>query len=163
MNTETEIFFAFLLSRARYRGLHHFYSKVHNRMNGRKDVINTIDYLKKRKYALFEGDSVKLTAAGRQFLKRRQARLRIFDSPFPRYARKDLLLLFDIPESRKAEREWFRRQLKTFGYTMIQKSAWIGPSPLPKEFVSYIKSIKLEKGIKTFRLATKYKHKKSTA
>ena len=28
---------------------------------------------------------------------------------------------------------------KKFHYVMIQKSVWRGPSPLPKEFLDYIK------------------------
>ena len=51
--------------------------------------------------------------------------------------------MYDIPEVRKAEREWLRWHLKKFGYVLIQKSVWMGPSPLPKDFLDYIKEIKL--------------------
>ncbi len=46
--------------------------------------------------------------------------------------------------------------LKKFGYIMIQKSVWVGPSPLPKEFKDYMKEIKLDKCIKTFKLEKSY-------
>ena len=52
--------------------------------------------------------------------------------------------MFDISESKRAEREWLRWHLKKFNYLMIQKSVWVGPSPIPKEFLDYIKSIGLK-------------------
>jgi hypothetical protein len=48
-----------------------------------------------------------------------------------------------------------------FDYIMIQKSVWVGPSPLPKEFVEYVKSINLQDSIKTFKLENSYKNKKT--
>ena len=74
---------------------------------------------------------------------------------------KNLLLIYDIPESRKKERDWFRRQLKNFDYIMIQRSIWVGPSPLPKEFLNYVKSIGLQDHLKTFKLAKVYTGKES--
>ncbi|OGI94256.1 hypothetical protein A3A03_03235 [Candidatus Nomurabacteria bacterium RIFCSPLOWO2_01_FULL_40_18] len=64
--------------------------------------------------------------------------------------------MFDIPETKKAEREWLRWHLKKFNYSMIQKSVWVGPSPLPKEFLDYIQFIKIKDGFKTFKLAKSY-------
>lgn len=75
---------------------------------------------------------------------------------FKKDAPKDLLLIYDIPEGRKKERDWFRRQLKGFGFVMIQRSVWVGPSPLPEEFLKYLKRIGLEKEFKTFKLAKAY-------
>ena len=80
----------------------------------------------------------------------------IFVSPFSKKSPKNLLVMFDIPEVKKAEREWFRFHLRQFGYKMIQKSVWVGPSPLPKDFLDYIKDIKLKECIKTFKLAKPY-------
>ena len=65
--------------------------------------------------------------------------------------------MFDIPTDKKAHREWLRWHLKKFGYIMIQKSVWVGPFPLPKEFKEYIKEIKLDKCLKTFKLEKPYK------
>lgn len=39
---------------------------------------------------------------------------------------------------------------------MIQRSVWVGPSPLPEEFLNYLKRIGLEKEFKTFKLAKSY-------
>jgi len=37
---------------------------------------------------------------------------------------------------------------KTIGYEMIQKSVWVGPSPLPKDFLDYVKEINLKSVLK---------------
>ena len=79
-----------------------------------------------------------------------------FSSDFKKDAPKNLLLIYDIPEGRKKERDWFRRQLKNFDFIMIQKSVWVGPSPLPAEFLAYLKRIGLQKEFKTFKLAKSY-------
>jgi len=65
---------------------------------------------------------------------------------------KDLLVLYDVPEDKKAHRDWFRRELVNFNFIMIQRSVWVGPSPLPKEFTEYLKSIGLKDSVKTFKL-----------
>ena len=64
--------------------------------------------------------------------------------------------MYDVVEAKKKERDWFRRQLKNFDYTMIQRSVWVGPSPLPKDFLDYVKSLRLESNLKTFKLAKPY-------
>ena len=68
--------------------------------------------------------------------------------------------MFDVPETKKAEREWLRWHLKKFNYLMIQKSVWVGPSPLPKEFLDYLDTIKIKDCFKTFKLAKGYNFKK---
>jgi DNA-binding transcriptional regulator PaaX len=69
---------------------------------------------------------------------------------------KDLLVIYDIPDNKKIVRDWFRRQLRSFDFIMIQKSVWVGPSPLPAEFVTYIKEIGLNTEFKSFKLAQPY-------
>ena len=70
---------------------------------------------------------------------------------------KNLLVLYDIPEDKKKERDWFRRQLRSFDFDMIQRSVWVGPSPLPKDFLAYVKTIGLQNEFKIFKLARPYK------
>lgn len=83
--------------------------------------------------------------------------LRSFVSDFKKDEPKNLLLIYDVPEERKKERDWFRRQLKNFDFIMIQRSVWVGPSPLPAQFTLYLKMIGLQNKFKTFKLAKPYK------
>ncbi len=79
-----------------------------------------------------------------------------FSSSLGENAPKDLIVMYDIPHEKKKERDWFRRHLKKFNYVMIQKSVWVGPSPLPKDFLEYVTSIGLKKKLKTLKLAKSY-------
>lgn len=83
----------------------------------------------------------------------------MFDFEFEKEAPKNLIVMYDIPSDMRKERDWFRRHLQKFNYLMIQKSVWVGPSPLPKEFIDYVKSIGLHKQLKTFKLAKSYEDK----
>jgi len=129
--------------------------------NYKRNSVNTaLSRLKKKRYITFEGSCLKLSGGGKRYVAQRKARLQIFKSPFNKESSRILLVIFDIPEVRKAEREWFRFHLKKFNYIMIQRSVWVGPFPLPEEFLSYLKHIKLLNCIKTFRLARDYKFDK---
>lgn len=79
-----------------------------------------------------------------------------FLSPFKKNSPKNLIVMYDIPDRQRKERDWFRRHLVKFGYTMIQKSVWVGPSPLPKDFLDYLKEIKIGDDFKTFKLVKSY-------
>lgn len=82
-----------------------------------------------------------------------------FSSPFREDSSKNLIVMYDIPDNLKKERDWLRRHLIKFDYIMIQRSVWVGPSPLPKEFIKYLKEIKIGDNMKTFKLAKPYNSK----
>lgn len=84
-----------------------------------------------------------------------------FPSYFDKQSPKNLIVMYDVTEDKKKERDWFRRQLKKFDYIMIQRSVWVGPSPLPKEFLDYVKEIGLQDHLKTFKLEKAYTGKES--
>ena len=81
---------------------------------------------------------------------------KILPSPFKKNSPRNLIVMYDIPHLEKLERDRLRRQLKFFGYIMIQRSVWVGPSPLPKSFVSYVRLAGLRDKLKTLRLARPY-------
>lgn len=85
-----------------------------------------------------------------------------FSSPFNENSSKNLIVMYDIPSEMKKERDWFRRQLIKFDYIMIQKSVWVGPSPLPKKFLDYLKEIKIGDKFKTFKLSKSYTNTKES-
>jgi CRISPR-associated endonuclease Cas2 len=119
----------------------------------------TIYRLHKQNLIEKQGGGWFLTQAGRRYINKKQDSLQQFLSPNKKDDPRNLIVMFDIPQSKKAEREWFRWHLKKFNFNMIQKSVWVGPSPLPKEFLDYIKKIKLKDSIKTFKLAKPYTDK----
>lgn len=67
---------------------------------------------------------------------------------------KNQILIFDIPEKRKRWREWLRSELVGFGFTMIQKSVWLGP-PLPQDFIKYLNENGILRHIRFFRVDEK--------
>jgi len=116
----------------------------------------TLSRLEKKGFIEIKSGKWCLTKAGKEYYEN-QKKLGIkFASPFVLNAPKNLLLMFDIPESRRAERHWLRWHLKEFQYFIIQKSVWVGPSPLPKKFGAHLKETGLYTYIKTFKLAKPY-------
>lgn len=91
------------------------------------------------------------------FIKKKNSYKITFPSPFQEDAPKNLIVMYDIPHNLKIERDWFRRHLIKFGYVMIQKSVWVGPSPSPKAFLDYLKEIKIGDNFKTFKLAKSHR------
>lgn len=118
--------------------------------------------MNKRKKIYYKG--IKVNAFGLPLIKNSQKTLtekkRVynvsFESPFKKDTAKDLVVMYDVPHELKKERDWLRRHLIKFGYIMIQKSVWVGPSPLPKDFLRYLKEIKIGNDLKTFKLAKPY-------
>jgi len=123
----------------------------------KQSIRNSFSELKKDGYILIGEDNARVSNRGRKYIERKIDSLNQFYSPFKEDAPKDLIIMYDIPQERKAEREWFRFHLRKFNYEMIQKSVWVGPSPLPKEFINYVKSIHLGKAVKILKLAKSYK------
>ncbi|MCX6754319.1 MAG: hypothetical protein NTU81_00615 [Candidatus Nomurabacteria bacterium] len=122
-----------------------------------KSFRDTIDRLSRKGIIEKELAGIVLSKYGKEYVKKKFDSLKKFNKPDNISNKRDLLIMFDIPTGRKPEREWLRWHLKKFNYIMVQKSTWVGPYPLPKEFSIYLKSIKLDKFIKTFKLAKPYK------
>ena len=116
---------------------------------------STMSRLHKKGFIKNEFGKWMITKSGKEYFQKNKKLLN-FNSFFEKNSPKNLLLMFDVPESRQNERKWLRQHLKKFKYSMIQKSVWVGPSPLPKEFIDYTKKIKLKDTIKTFKLEKGY-------
>lgn len=68
--------------------------------------------------------------------------------------KKHTIVIFDIPEKEKQKREWIRNQLVFIGFTMLQKSVWIGKGKIPQEFFEDIAAIKLNQYLHIFRVTS---------
>lgn len=128
------------------------FSKYSNR-----SIQVTLARLKKKGIIEKELSGIVLSKYGKEYVKRKFDSLKQFEKPMNQSKERKLLVMFDVPTERKGEREWLRWHLKKFDYIMIQQSVWVGPAPLPKEFSDYLKSIKLDRCIKTFKLEKAYK------
>lgn len=126
----------------------------------RNTISGSFSYLNKKGLTKYDSEKLIITHKGREYLKKKFDSLKQFYFNFDKNAPKNLIVMFDIPEVKKAEREWLRFHLKKFNYIMIQKSVWVGPSPLPKEFLDYIEKIEIKDGFKTFKLTRGYMEKK---
>lgn len=140
--------------RVNFFGIPKFKKYSQNSLSG------TLSYIKKSGLVESCPTGLMLTLKGQEYIKKKMDSLQDFNFSFDKNAPKNLIVMFDIPENKKAEREWLRWHLKKFNYSMIQKSVWVGPSPLPKEFLEYIKKIDIKDGLKTFKLAKGYKFEK---
>lgn len=91
----------------------------------------------------------KLTQTGRQKIKD------IRHSP-RRYAvesdNETKIIIFDIPEKEKKQRNWLRAALQHIQFTILQKSVWIGTSAIPKEFLADLHERKLMSYIQIFAI-----------
>lgn len=121
---------------------------------------STMSRLKKKGFVEIKSRKWILTKAGKEYFKEKRKLSLKFASPFALNSPKNLLLMFDIPESKRAERNWLRWHLQEFQYFMIQKSVWVGPSPLPKKFGAHLKEMGLYNCIKTFKLIKPYQKNK---
>ncbi len=119
-------------------------------------IRRTIDRLKERGVLEKELGGIVLSRHGIKYARKKIDSLKQFEKPKGISKERTLLLMFDIPTGKKGEREWLRWHLKKFNYTMVQKSVWVGPWPLPKDFKEYLAKIKLDKHIKIFKLAKSY-------
>jgi len=128
--------------------------------HSKNSLSGVLSYLKKSALVEDVNSVLRITPKGQKYMKRKYDSLKQFNFKFSKDKPKDLIVMFDIPETKKVEREWLRWHLKKFNYSMIQKSVWVGPSPLPKEFLDYVEKIKIKSGLKTFKLAREYKFTK---
>ena len=67
------------------------------------------------------------------------------------------LVAYDIPEKERKKRDWLRYELVACGYNPLQKSVWLGYSPLPEEFVQSLKDMNLRNKVHLVSI-----HKKGT-
>jgi len=58
------------------------------------------------------------------------------------------MVIFDVPEKRRSDRDNFRQSLRYLGYQMLQKSIWICPNDVLKETQKLIRQFDLEAFVK---------------
>lgn len=123
-----------------------------------QSLLNGCNTLKIKGYVKEINGEYKITPKGEKFLKLiDKVIFKKFTTEKTDKDPKDLLIIYDIPDSHTSARNWFRRELRKFHFVMIQRSVWVGPSPLPEDFKEYVKEIKIHENFKTFKLAKGYR------
>jgi len=60
------------------------------------------------------------------------------------------LVIFDVPERERRKRDSIRAELIGFNFRQLQKSVWIGHSPLPVSFIELIDELNLKNSVHIF-------------
>ena len=89
-----------------------------------------------------------ITEKGREFLKNK---IPHFGHLKTENKKKEMVVVFDIPELRRKQRNWLRSELMALNFIPLQKSVWLGPAPLPKEFIKYLSETNLLQYLKFFK------------
>jgi len=107
--------------------------------------------LKKKGYLLNSNLGWELSKNGKLYFENVHL-ISYIPSPFNKKSPSDTIISFDIPGPDRKIRDWLRNQLKIFNYKMLQQSLWIGPGPLPNEFLERLNELKIRENIKLFNV-----------
>lgn len=144
------------LMRKRMYGIHEFCadSTYQTKLQKIKDQTIRTTLYRLKKSGLVENKSRiwKITKKGAAFLDKRLRLKLLHFQPISKSKKKDIIIIFDIPENERKKRNWLRNELKSLGFMLIQKSVWLGPSPLPKEFIKYLNKIDIVPHLRFFRV-----------
>jgi len=99
-----------------------------------------------------------LTKKGREKMRNLAKRQSMSLPEFPRRtetAAVYTIVAFDIPEDQRLKRDWLREALRRLGFTMIQKSVWIGRAIVPRQFLDDLHALQLAEYIEIFEISKK--------
>lgn len=63
------------------------------------------------------------------------------------------IVIFDIPEKYRRKRNWLRNNLLALGFTILQKSVWIGKNKIPKDFLKAMTELEIIDFIHIFKIS----------
>jgi hypothetical protein len=101
-----------------------------------------------------------LTLKGKKKLFLLRKKLKAHQLPDPRgYATRNTqtttVVVFDIPETERRKRMWVRAVLMRLGYTMAQKSVWMGRGAIPVAFVRDLADQRIDAYVQIFAVTKK--------
>jgi DNA-binding transcriptional regulator PaaX len=138
-----------------YRLLYDIVYDDDNKSKNRQSIKTTLSRLKKQGLIINKSGIWNITDEGKNLLEEKQNSFVKFEKKKPlQKIKKTMIVIFDIPEKKRIYRDWLRNELVGFGYELVQKSVWFGPS-LPKEFVLYLEKGKIIEYIRFFKVTEK--------
>ena len=125
-----------------------------------RDSKNFISYLKHEGFIIgrskFGDDLLALTRKGRSKLSHLRKLIGLKPLPTKKYKRIKnnalMIVVFDIPESRRKERDWLRDVLRNLGFTMLQKSVWLGKIKIPEQLIDDLRRLYLQNAVEIFKI-----------
>jgi|SRR3989344_2653346 len=116
---------------------------------------NTLSRLKKQGFvSRGKGGQWHITQKGKEKLGVLKAKIK-FPEHLPKQRAQslpDTIIIFDIPEVQRVRRNWLRIELALLGFSMLQKSVWLGAGPLPERFLENIRDLSLMQSIHIFSI-----------
>lgn len=95
----------------------------------------------------------RLTTEGRRTLAKAQERLSL---PPVHYIKETddrfVIVMFDIPEKDRKKRAWLRAVLINLGFSIAQKSVWIGKVRIPQAFVDDLVKLNIDNFVEIFQV-----------
>ncbi len=111
----------------------------------------TLSRLKRKGYVDNKNGIWQITKEGRAYIAKK------ISSFFPAHSKKivskqpkSIIISFDIPEAHKSRRDWLRIELLRLGFEMLQRSVWLGPAPISKEFADSLSKLQILQYMKFF-------------
>lgn len=102
-----------------------------------KTIRQSIRRLRKHGFVEKKNNKLLLSTKGRKIVRYVLTRKKIFDK---KWDNKYRVVIFDIPEKKRRDRNWLRQELYVLQYKLLQKSVFIGKYPLPADLIKSIKS-----------------------
>jgi len=158
--TLSDILLAYLKSnKSNYKEMRkylHGYSKTHQEKEPSNQTISTTLYrLKKRGLLTKDSETFQTTYQGNKYLDTNNKSLKFFHRDQKKNSSRKIICMFDIPEDIRHKRNWLRNQLEILDFALLQNSVWIGPAPLPRDFVAYLTKLELTQHIKFLEVTNK--------
>ncbi len=63
-----------------------------------------------------------------------------------------VIVMFDIPEKDRKKRAWLRAVLINLGFSMSQKSVWIGKVRIPRQFIDDLVKLRIDEFVEIFQV-----------
>lgn len=112
------------------------------KMRGDKGFLKLLKKLRDKNVINLGGERIKLTSKGQKLLKE----IQISQIEIPRTNDWDEiwhLVSYDIPDTNKKARDWFRRTLERLDFYQIQESLWVHPFDCKEEIAVIAKTMRI--------------------
>lgn len=116
------------------------FEKLKSEKFSEKTIRQSIRRLQKQGFVKKDGSSFSLTGKGCSILDYVLKRKKVLDK---KWDKKYRVVIFDIPENMRKDRDWLRGELYLLNYKQLQKSVFMSKYPLTSDLIKEIKMRKI--------------------